>query len=165
MILKQKIVTSVRNFSGIFLTMHHASCYSFKHTLNSCFVLCCKRFLLWRKDAICLYKTRGTWTETVSPFCLLKEIWLTLMYCTLCGHDTKHVYTTNKYWNIFFLYQIFPCYFYPQTQKHKKKNMAHSALNKYLPRLPTRPEFPDTENISSVLVFKCTVTFLRFLTI
>lgn len=43
-----KNVTSVRNFSGIFLTMHLASCYSFKVTLNSCFVLCCKQFL--KKD-------------------------------------------------------------------------------------------------------------------
>lgn len=67
----------MRNFSGIFLTMHLASCYSFKHTLNSCFVLCCKQFL--KKDAICLcIKTRGMLTEAVSPFCLLKEIRLTL---------------------------------------------------------------------------------------
>lgn len=46
-------VTSVRNFSGIFLTMHLASCYSFRHTLNSCFVLCCKQFLK-KMQSVCV---------------------------------------------------------------------------------------------------------------
>lgn len=46
-------VTSVRNFSGIFLTMHLASCYSLEHTLNSCFVLCCKQFLK-KMQSVCV---------------------------------------------------------------------------------------------------------------
>lgn len=77
-------------------------------------------------DAIYLYKTRGMWTETVSPFRLLKEIWLTLMYCTVCGNDTKHVYTTNKYWNIFFCTKCFPlCSYLKHKNTLKKKKKGH----------------------------------------
>lgn len=46
-------VTSMRKFSGIFLTMHLASCYSFRHLLRSCFVLCC--FDTYAYVYVCMY--------------------------------------------------------------------------------------------------------------
>lgn len=80
-----KNVTSVRIFSGIFLTMHLASCYSFEHTLNSCFVLCCKQFLKNKRCnlSVCKKKTKNKTKGHVKPgqvhlFCLLKEIRSTL---------------------------------------------------------------------------------------
>lgn len=85
--LKKKIVTSVRNFSGIFLTMHLASCYSFKHTLNSCFVLCCKQFL--KKDAICLCIKRGHVNRGSFTFLSTEGNTIDPMYCTVYGNNTK----------------------------------------------------------------------------
>lgn len=80
-----KNVTSVRNFSGIFLTIHLASCYSLKHTLNSCFVLCCKRFLKKRKkDAICLcVKNKGDVNQGSFTFLSTEGNTIDPMYCTV----------------------------------------------------------------------------------
>lgn len=144
-----KNVTSVRNFSGIFLTMHLASCYSFKHTLNSCFVLCCKRFFYGeKKDAICLYKNMGHVNRDSFTFCLLKEIWLALMYCTVCENDTKHVYTTNKYWDIFFFTgrPLFICTWKHQNTRRKKNPQALHVSNSLDFHVLTRLNFSDDIN-------------------
>lgn len=97
-----KNVTSMRKFSGIFLTMHLASCYSFKVTLNSCFVLCCKQFLFcfFKKDAICLcIKRRGVLTGAVSPFCQYIE-------------STQDMFIPQINIEIFFFFNMFPLYFW-----------------------------------------------------
>lgn len=109
-----KNVTSVRKFSGIFLTMHLASCYSFKVTLNSCFVLCCKQFLFCflKKDAICLcIKRRGVLTGAVSPFCLLKVMRLTLRIVQYI-ESTQDMFIPQINIEIFFFFNMFPLYFW-----------------------------------------------------
>lgn len=98
-------------FQGFFLTMHLASCYSFKHTLNSCFVLCCKQFL--KKDAICLcIKTRGMLTRAVSPFCLLKETRLTLCIVQYM-ETTQDMFIPQINIEIFFSLTSVSFYFFP----------------------------------------------------
>lgn len=89
----------MRVFSGIFLTMHLASCYSFEHMLNSCFVLCCKKFLNRCNLSVC--ENKGHVNRQFHLFCLLKETPWTLRIVQ-CMETTRDMFILQINIEIFF---------------------------------------------------------------
>lgn len=88
----------MRNFSGIFwqCILHRVTASDTRWI--AVLYLCCKQFLT--RCNLCI-KKGGMLTGAVSPFCLLKENAIDPVYCTVCWNNTRHVYTANKYGNIF----------------------------------------------------------------